>query len=417
MQSLEWKWILTSALMAASTVASAQNQILGQPTQVEDVLTFEAGLQLERHDNILLLDEGVNPAPVYGSSERGDTILSGRFGVRFDRDISLQRVTLSATLLPVKYFEFSNFDYLGYQGLANLDWAIGRPFFGTAGIRLNQTASSFADIQQSDKNLQRYNTVYLTGGMRFTPSWAAVLGFDRVTLDNSTTAQRASDYQFVSFEAGARYAPGTGTELEFVWRRTDGEYPNRQVVDSLGGVLAQTIDNGFTQDAFLVRLQYKPNEDSTIGGQVGLTQRNFDNLPQRDFSGPTAQINYDWRPGGRFFMGVDLIRNIQSEEILTASYVDVTQVNLRPTIRLTGKLTLNGLVSWSKRAYEGDPGFVNTTAQVREDDVTSVGARLDWQYSRNILFNVEMRRVERDSNYQGLDYVDNVFGIGGRLNF
>lgn len=402
-----------------TVLAQFQSQALGQPEQVADVLTFQAGVSVERNDNLFRLADGVDPTPTYGKADRADTIVSGQFGVKFDRDISLQRVTVSGEIRPVKYLTYSRFDYVGYTGLANWNWAVGRPFFGTLGLRLDQTQSSFVDVQQAEKNLQRLNKVYFTGGMRFTPSWAAVVGLDNTSLSNSTVAQRASDYDFLGAEVGARYAPGTGTELEFVYRRTDGDYPNRQVVDSVGGVLAINggVDNGFSQDQFLARLQYKPSEDSRISGAIGLTERNFDNLPERDFSGPTAQLNLDWRPGGAFFMGVDLVRDIYSEELLTANYVQVTRLNLRPSFRLTGKLTLTGLASIEKRAYEGDPGFVASNNQVREDDLNTYGVRLTWDYARNIEFGVYFEREERDSNYANLDFVNNAFGLTGRLSF
>ena len=214
-----------------------------------------------------------------------------------------------------------------------------------------------------------------------------------------------------------RYAPGTGTELALVYRNSNGDYPNRQVVDAGGGVLGTSVDNGYTQNEVLLRAQYKPDEDSRIFGQVGLTRRSFDNLPERDFSGPTARITYDFRPGGRFFMTADLIRDIASEEVLTSNYVDTRKVALRPSFRLTGKTTLTGNFSYAKLSYEGDPGFVAASAQVREDDITEFGLSLELQYSRNITFSARMGRQERDSNLNNVKYTNNYFGIGGGIRF
>jgi len=397
--------------------AVAQGQGLGQPQQVEDVLTFEAGADLTYEDNIFLLPEGASPAAIFGDTSRSDSRIDALFGVKFDRDVSLQRFTVSGRIKPVKFVNYSQFDHIGYNFDANWAWAIGRPWFGTLGLNFGQGASSFADVRQSEKNLQRTRRVYFTGGLRLTPSWALIAGLDNTTLDNSTAAQEASNQDFTGIEAGARYAPGTGTELAFVYRRTDGEYPNRQVVDAGGGVLGTPIDNGFVQDQFLLRAQYKPNEDARIFGEVGLTSRSFDNLPERDFSGPTARLTYEFRPGGRFFMAADLIRDIASQEILTANFVDTTRIALRPSFRLTGKTTLNFNLSYAQLKYDGDPGFVASSAQVREDELTSLGVRADWQYSRNIVFNVALLMRERDSNFINNRYDATSFSIGGRLSF
>lgn len=405
------------ALSGLSGSALAQGQALGQPVQVEDVLTFEAQADIVRYDNIFLLPDGTDPQAIFGDTQREDMLLNALFGVKFDRDVSLQRFTVIGRIKPVKYFNYSQFDYVGYDLGANWNWAVGRPWFGTIGVSLGQTASSFSDIRQSEENLQRTRRLYFTGGLRLTPSWAVIAGVDNATLTNSSAAQDASDQDFTGVEGGVKYAPGTGTELAFVVRRVDGEYPNRQVVDATGGVLGTSIDNGFTQDQFLLRAQYKPNEDARIFGEIGLTERSFDNLPDRDFSGPTARITYDFRPGGRFFMGADLVRDIASQELLTANYVDTTSIKLRPSFRLTGKITLNGNFSYSQLSYDGDPGFVASAGQVREDEVTSYGVRVDWQYSRNILFNLQLSTTDRDSNVNNVKYTNNIFGIGGRLSF
>lgn len=409
--------MLTAAGVSSQAVAQGQGQGLGQPVQVQDVLTFQAGADLTYEDNVFLLPDGANPSAIFGDTSRSDTLINGLFGVKFDRDVSLQRFTVSGQILPVKYINYSQFDYIGYDFDANWAWAIGRPWFGTLGVNIGQVASSFSDVRQSEKNLQRSNRLYFTGGLRLTPSWALIAGIDNTTLTNSTAAQESSDQDFTGLEFGARYAPGTGTELALVYRRTDGEYPNRQVVDAGGGVLGTPVDNGFVQDQFLLRAQYKPNEDARIFGEVGLTKRSFDNLTERDFSGPTARLTYEFRPGGRFFMAADLIRDIASQEVLTANFVDTNRISLRPSFRMTGKITLNLDLSYAQLKYDGDPGFVASTAEVREDEITTIGLRADWQYARNVVFNVGFVTRERDSNFINNRYDANSFSIGGRLTF
>lgn len=415
------KILAVSATALLPLTASAQNTSLGQPIQVQDVLTFSAGLTLDQNSNVFLVDDSVSDAVFaarYGDTSRGDTVLTGQFGVKFDRDFSLQRITATGTIRPQKHINYSQFDNVGYDAGVNWDWAVGRPWFGKVGIRLRQSLSDFNDVQQDTKNLQRFTNFYLTAGMRLTPSWAILTGFDSDKLDNSTQAQAASDRRFTGTELGVRFAPGTGTELDLVYRRTSGDYPNRQLFDALGQPLLTNggVDNGFSENAILARLQYKPNEDTTLSGELGYTRRSYDNFADRDFSGPTARLTMDWRPGGAFFMGVDLIRDIGAEELLTANYVDLTELRLRPTFRLTGKTSLAGLVSFQNRDYGGDPRLVTTNAPVREDKLTRFGITANWQYSRNILFTLGLRREARSSNYNGLDYDNNVLSIGGQIN-
>ena len=374
-------------------------------TEDRDVLQIHVGAEVERHSNIFALADGVSPLATYGKSSRSDTVFRGLVGVSFDRQVSLQRFRLDASVIPVKFAEYSRFDNVGYSLGGHWDWAVGRPWFGTLGLRLTSDLTPFGNYYIDAKNLERRAKVYASAGMRLTPRWAAFVGFDTETLDNSFSGVEAADYRFVSGETGLRYAPGTGTEVDFVWRHTAGEYPNRQVVDQLGNLLPNGIDNEFSQNALLARLQVMPSNDSRIAGRIGFTSRKFDNFSNRDFSGVTAGLNVDWKPSGAFTMRVELIRDIQSEELLTASYVDLTSLRLRPSIQLTGKTALFGRAIFSRASYEGDPSLLGA-AGPRKDDIRTLGIGVAYEYARNVTLNFEARRTERDSNYAAFEFSD-----------
>lgn len=375
-------------------------------SQDRDVLQLHAGAEFERHSNLFALPDGVSPSAVYGKSKRGDTALRALAGVTFDRQVSLQRFRLDASVLPVKMLEYSRFDHIGYSAGGHWDWAIGRPYFGTLGVRLTRAATPFGNYYIDRENIERRARVYGSAGMRLTPDLAVFVGADSETLDNSYSGVQAADYRFVSAEAGLRFSRADARTVDLVWRHTNGDYPNRQVFDTFGNLLPGAIDNQFTQDAILARLQVRPSDDSTIGGQVGFTKRRFDNVPQRDFSGPTAGLNVEWRPTGLFTMRAELIRDIQSEELLTASYVDQTTLRLRPSYRLSGKIVLNGLVSRMRASYEGDPSIAGGSA--RKDDINIFGIGLGYEYSRTIRVNLDARRTSRTSNVSSVEYDDNV---------
>ncbi|HVL58708.1 MAG TPA: XrtB/PEP-CTERM-associated polysaccharide biosynthesis outer membrane protein EpsL [Burkholderiaceae bacterium] len=420
-------WI--AAAFAAMPVAALAQLVLppvgtqvvpqgpAQATQDQDVLTFDVGGGAERHSNIFLLPAGVDPTPLFGRPSRSDTVLRGLVGVNFERIFSLQRIRLDARVEPTKFVEHSRFDYVGYNAGGTWDWQVGRPLFGQVGIRLRRMLAPFDAALTTQRNMEDRRNLRAAAGFRFTPSWAVLAGVEHESLDNSVAVRRGLDYQFLTAEAGVRYAPGTGTEIDFVYRRTDGDYPNRQVFDALGNLLPAAIDNQFKQDAFLARLQIRPNEDSRIQGTAGYVQRKFDNLPQRDFSGPTAGIDVDWAPTGALVIRTSLVRDIYTEELITANYVDVRTLAVRPLWRVTGRISLLGNAVFSQRTYKGDPGFVLTGAQVRKDDFTALGVQVHYEFTRTILATAELRRDRRSSNYPGFDFTDNVAAVGLRARF
>lgn len=413
---------LVAATISPAMGQSTQQQVLPSEQYQPDqpVLRFDVGGNLEYHSNLLKLADGVNPQALYGSSKRSDFLINGFVGASFDREISLQRVRFDARVEPTKFMEYSQFDYVGYNAGANWDWAVGRALFGTAGVRFRRNLSYFLNGSQlnGEANLESRQQYYLTGGLRLTPNWAIIGGVDYLLLDNSASIVNFADYRFTSYEAGVQFAPGTGTEVGLVYRHTSGDYPNRQIRDSLGNFISATgIDNSFKQNALLARLQIKPSDDSRIAGEIGYTQRKFDQVADRDFSGITAGLNLDWRPTGATTVQVALIRGILSQDLLTGSFIDETTLRVTPTTVLTGKLTLTGLLSYSIRDFKGEQGVGSGAAASREDKLTTVGAELGYSYSRNIILTAGLRHESRSSSVDVLDFTDNIVTFGVKATF
>lgn len=397
---------LCAALLCATAPVAGFAQPVSMPTQVADVLSIDVGGGFEHHDNVFRVKGGPS-----------DTILRGLIGARFERDISLQRISLYGTLEPVKYLDNSSYDYLGYTAGAVWDWEVGRPVFGQFSARAARTQSPFDSIGGAQDNLQ--DTVLLRGlvGFRITQSWAAIGALDWYDVDNSLASQQGSNYERTGYEAGLRYAPGTGTRLDFVYRNDQGDYPNRQVFDSLGNLLPGAVDNGYSQDSLLVRIAHRPTDASSIGGSIGYTRRDYDNVPERDFSGLTGSVDVEWPLSGAIQMRASAYRRLESEELLTASYADVLGFQLTPLWTVSARVTIEGILSYEDRRYEGDPGFVFTGTEVRKDQVLDFGVRVNYEVARRVFVYADLRRRDRDSNYDQYEYTDNWFGLGIRAAF
>jgi hypothetical protein len=395
-----------SVAIAALAPGLLAAQPVTMPTAENDVLVWEAAATVENHSNIFAIPGGPR-----------DTVIRGVLGTRFEREVSLQRVTVNASLEPTKFIDFSEYDYVGYRAGVNWDWAIGRPLFGQLTARAARFQTSFYDADFGANNLEKLFFVRGLGGFRITQSWSVFAAADHQRVTNSEIAQRQADNDVLGLEAGLRFIPGTGSEFDFFYRRAEGDYRNRQVLDAAGNPLPGAIDNAYTQDALLSRIAYAPSDRSRITGQAGWTRRQFENLPQRDFSGPTVGLGIDWAMTGATTLRADVIRTIVSDEALTSNYVDVQTLALRPTMRPTARITLDALVSFSRRAYEGDPGFVLLGGPVRRDRLNELGLRGNYEIARRIFSYVELRRVDRSSNYDRFEFTDNIVGVGVRGQF
>jgi hypothetical protein len=375
------------------------------PTQVEDVLSFDIAGGFEHHSNIFRLPSGPS-----------DTLLRGVFGVRLERQVSLQRLAAYLTLEPVKYLEFSRYDYLGLGAGGSWDWEIGRPLFGQLAVRYTRSQTPFDAIGFAQNNLQ--NLLFMRGlaGFRITQGWSAIGALDYTSADNSAALQRPADFERLGLEAGMRYAPGTATDFDFVVRRDDGTYPNRQVFDANGNLLPNAVDNAYTQDALITRVGYRSTDATRIIGNVGYARRSFENVPERDFSGVTAGLDFEWPLSGAVLMRASVFRTIDTAELVTASYIDVIGFGLRPTWALTSRISIDGVAVYATRDYKGDPGFVFTGTEVRKDKVLDMGVRLNYELARRVFLYADLRRLDRSSNYAEYDFTDNWISVGVRAS-
>jgi hypothetical protein len=396
-----------SIALCAGT-AQAQTQLFPQteiaPDQ-SDVLRLGTGAELEYHSNLFALP----------SNGRSDTILRVPLFIGFDRDFGRQKLRLDAQATPTKYFDNSRLDFVGYSAGGGWDAEWGRPAYTQAEVRFTRFRTPFSTSFVD--NLEDRVLLRALGGFRFTPAWSVFAAVDQNTLDNSATLQRQNDYTFRGYEGGLRYEPANATDLDFFYRRTDGEYPNRQVTDANGNVLPGGVDNAFAQNALLARLTYKPSNEARVVGTAGYTKRDYDTFSQRNFSGVTLGALIEWPWTGSVTMRLNLVRDIAADTSINASYVEIQRIAFDPTIRLTGRTSLVPLLSWERRLYSGDPGFLISGLSERRDTLTRLGLDVRYEFARNVFLNGFAYANRRSSNYALFEFTDNVVGAGIRAFF
>ena len=397
-------------IVCATTTISA----MAQDAQ-GDVISLTAGLGVTRDSNVLRVADGTNTQAL-GGEGMSDTFLRGNLGISFDRLISQQRLQMSAEVDGYKYNDYDEFDNLGYNAGLNYDWVIGRPFFGRIGGRVYQYQPAIQDRQQTttERNEVERQTLYLNGGIRFTPSWSAIAGWDIERRRNSSSIYNDSDADYNSVEGGLRFAPGTGTEIDFVYRRTNGDYKSLQVNGPDGlPLLSGPRSSDFDQDALLARISYRPSEDSRLAGRIGYTKRSYDVDSSRDFSGITTGFDIEWAQSGAIQMLVSVARDIEPDDsAITATYADAKSIALRPTIQATGKIKLMPFFQYVDRTYKGEGGSTE-----RKDKFHAFGIGASYEIRRNLNAVFDLRREERNSNIDALDFDANIVSAGIQARF
>jgi hypothetical protein len=161
---------------------------------------------------------------------------------------------------------------------------------------------------------------------------------------------------------------------------------------------------------------------SLIDGSVGYTWRTHDNVPQRDFSGWTGSVGWNWTPTGRTSMRLLFLRDIGGVDDLTATYARTYTVSVNPTYQLTSKMTLNGTAQYQDLSFFGNTGFVNTnttsgTLAGRHDKISTLGMGLGYQVTRVFSMGLNYSWSHRNSNVADGDFDDNVVFLSGSVTF
>jgi hypothetical protein len=152
---------------------------------------------------------------------------------------------------------------------------------------------------------------------------------------------------------------------------------------------------------------------SRLDGRLDYTRRRYEQLPERNYSGPTFEVTHTWTPTGKFTLATIARREIAPLEDITSRFVLVTGITLRPDWAMTDKVNLRGHLAWSKWDYQGDV----LLGQDFEHKVKGIGASLFWRPTRHIAISGGVAHEQRTSTLATGDYkVDTAF-IEGRVGF
>ena len=410
------------ALFVAGCVAATATPVLAQDADGR-VISLSAGLQLTHDSNVPRASSRQSPiAQNAGDGKLADTYLKGLVGLNFDRQISQQRVQANAQIDGYKYNNYSDFDNIGYRAGLNYDWVVGRPFFGKLGVDLRRYEPQIQDGQISANNKRNRidsQFLYFQGGFRFTPSLSLIAGVDYERRRNRLQEYKGMDVDIDGIEGGLRWSPGTGLELDFVYRHSKGDYSELASRLPNGNPAMTAYTNNYKQNDLLLRASYRPNEDTRLGGFVGQTKREFDVAElegvNRDFDGLTLGGDLEWALTGLTKMRVRFGRTIAPQDgVYTASYVEANYIEVRPRIMLTGRIAVEPFVHYINYKYSGDR-YVGQ--QTRKDDVTLLGAQATYELTRTVNLVGELRHERRNSNYSQWDFKANVISVGVLARF
>jgi exopolysaccharide biosynthesis operon protein EpsL len=373
-----------------------------------DVLQFNAGLAWQHDSNVFRLSDQAPTPTIAGNSGRSDSILVTSAGLKLRKPYGLQRFEADVGVEDTKYRKFSNLDFTAVNYAAAWRWSVTPAFHGNLTTDRREYVDNTADVQGSGQlNRKTLRSTRLDAEYEIDGVWRVLGGAFQRTDTNSLSSTFEGDSKVIGAEAGVRYQLPYGASLAYVFRNGKGEYTNNQAS-------AAAVSSDFTDREHEVRGEWVGGR-AKLGGRISRLERQYDNIPARDFSGFRSQIDLTYALTGKTSIFAGVARELGSYQTPTESYYQESRVFVAPTWQATENIALRARYDYGVRDFKGAlPGFV---ASNRSDKTSLASLAVEWKPVRFLTLMAWLQRDQRTSNAFLADYKSNSVGVSAKANF
>jgi len=383
-----------------------------------------AAQSFTHESNVFRLGRGaITPADV----SRSDTISTTSLLAGLDQPISRQRVYATAALRASRFQDNPRLDNQGYSLDAGVDWQTVQRLSGRVSLGANQTLARFTsgnvlsgvETRRNIENNLSFDTIVRLG---LVTRWTAEAGFGHRRVRYSDVAYDFREYDQDSLSAGLRWRPSSSASIGVGLRQTDGMYPR----------FGRTAGGNFVADRFKRRDldlsgNWTPGGASSVDARLSLGQTDYDVASERNLSGLTGSIGWNWQPTGKLRLRTQLSRDDGQESyFLNQGFVNgvgdysrsTTAVRVRADLELTGKIGSYAALTYSDRALSSSTTPVGGTRVVERghDRGTNFELGATWAPTRNTQVGCNLGRESRNGDGRlAAPLTSNTFGCSGQI--
>jgi exopolysaccharide biosynthesis operon protein EpsL len=373
-----------------------------------DKLFLRANASINYDSNVFKLANELTLPAIVGGPQKSDTYYSLGAGLRLDLPVSRQRFKADLSATEFKYQRFDQLDYTGYNARGTWDWRVGNDWYGQFG----------AGYRQSQQTLSTQIGFFIPAVVRtydglanaryaLTPQWELQAGASATSYRYVDEARRFGDFDLRVLDAGARYTSNRGNSTGARLRYERGDWPNRLPTASFG--------QQFDQYTVSLTADWRLAGSTRLYGDVGYTVHQRDSVANVDFSGPSGRLTHEWTPTGKLLLRTVLYQTRGPFESTFANYVRQTGIEFLPTYQATGKLTIQGSLTYRQLDFLGEAISIST--EQRRDKLTSAGINAAYQVTRTVAVTASVNYLQRDSNVPFGDFKATVASLTAGLEF
>ena len=358
---------------------------------------FGAGVDVGHDNNVFRLQSGDTPA-TFGAAGRPNSSTITRVYGQANMDLPVGRQRFLAQL-TVSDYSFSGLSYLNYiapEFRGAWAWQAGNDWQGEITYNHLQSIASFLDTRPIEKNLQTLDYASASGEYSLTPRWRIGGGVIGYNASNSAEFAQGGNVRQVTGELGVKYLATDQNYIRAFGAYSRGEYPDRTP--------SPLFDDAYTQTEFGFDVLYGVSDITFLRGRVGYTSRQYPNVSQRDFSGPTGRLDFTWGISPKTSIDFNVRRELGVFETADSSYYVTTAVGVAPHWQILPKLRLEGAYEHWWRQYFGEPATLIGLLPQRRDQLNFVRAGGLWSPTRNWLVRLGVQWSDRSSTRAAFDF-------------
>jgi exopolysaccharide biosynthesis operon protein EpsL len=374
----------------------------------DDTLSFVVGGGLMHDDNLFRAPAG---------QENSDLIRSLTAGLKFDKEYSLQRFKVDASLTDYNYQDNSYLNYTGKNLNAAWLWKLSPQLYGNLSTSRVDTLNSFVDYTPTSPDARR--NIRTTKSSRFDVEWEAlgplhlISAVSHYDQENSQVFVQDDNYTAGIGELGVKYVTSTESWVALVQRKTQGDYARPADPTT-------ALDSGFDQTDTEARFSWNPTVKTNVFGRVAYIDRKFDHFAERNYDGVVGSVDFNWGLTEKLSLllsarrDLNVFQELRSTTDSYSSFYSSDMFTISPAWEISEKTLLRLRLSRENRDYDGT---VVNGMPLRTDRLNYSGVTFEWWPRKSINMNLGYLHQSRDSNNDSLDFKDNIYSLSLILNF
>ncbi len=392
--------VVASSLLFISFLAKAD---------AHDTINLIAEYTLRTDSNLFRLPKDFDASSFLGKSSKAERVEIASIMMTLDKNYSLQHFHLDAGFTDFRHHNFDqlNFTALNYAGRWNWSFSpsVRGNFIASRKVGLNDLGETRSLVRNLRTDaLIEFNTV-----AELNSAWRLQGAVNRARRSNELAVVEDGDYIMNGVEAGVQRSFGSGSELTYKYRRSQGDYENQASI-------VQTLDR-FSDQEHEIRLQWPATSKTLVTARLAHLNRHHPNQPARDFSGPTGSIGIDWNIAGKTDLRAVLSRGLGSYQTNGTIYAVTDRLSIGPRWRVGAHTTFNLSYDYSIRNLGGIPLGISDATSDRQDKIRIAQFGLAWKPRTYASFTLSLQNSRRSVNLTGFDYNSNVVNAGAQIYF